>query len=552
MFGKGESKMLCVINFGEFGTKPFPTRRFIRFVFLLLILPAAFIELNAAQNNVRFLWKQAEKASRNGDFTASENFCRQILEIDKSNETARLKLSYVLLKQRRLAEAYNEAQEVLKSNKNSSKAYALTGLTLLQAGNLRMAVNYFYSALQIDPDEAGAWAGLGMIDFYENRSQDGLIRLRKAVFLDSDEPDYVFNLAQIAARIESYKESAAAYQKFLRIAPATDTDRRDRIQGLINFLKYLGTQKSLYSISGKSTVLPIEIVNNRPLMRVKINGNKKELRFVLDTGSGISVMSDETARLLGIQSVARGGNARAIGGEGKFEIVYGFVDSMQLNDITISSIPIYIRKFYQSADAVDGYIGLSVISKFLTTVDYENQTFSLIKQNKGKKNSTLPLPNLAPETFSAPLRTTTSGFLSSEVYLDGINVPLNFIVDTGATISVVSESLVSFASLEKHLQTDKLRVFGAAGVTENVESVLLPKVSMGKHTRKNLSAVVLNLLPINETAGFEQAGILGGNFLTNFRLTFDFQNALVHFEPNSSLNQNKLIKESGKVIPQLQ
>ncbi len=42
---------------------------------------------------------------------------------------------------------------------------------------------------------------------------------------------------------------------------------------------------------------------------------------------------------------------------------------------------------------------------------------------------------------------------------------------------------------------------------------------------------MLDLEPINETAGFQQSGILGGNFLRHFRVIFDFQRAIVRFEP---------------------
>ena len=37
--------------------------------------------------------------------------------------------------------------------------------------------------------------------------------------------------------------------------------------------------------------------------------------------------------------------------------------------------------------------------------------------------------------------------------------------------------------------------------------------------------------PINETAGFEQTGIVGGNFLRHYRVTFDFPRAVVRLEP---------------------
>jgi hypothetical protein len=78
-----------------------------------------------------------------------------------------------------------------------------------------------------------------------------------------------------------------------------------------------------------------------------------------------------------------------------------------------------------------------------------------------------------------------------------------------------------------------MRVIGAAGVTEDVPSFLLPSLSFGHHKREKIRAIALNLESINENSGFEQAGILGGNFLKNYRLTFDFVNSKVKFEPYS-------------------
>ena len=118
--------------------------------------------------------------------------------------------------------------------------------------------------------------------------------LRRAVNLDP-EPDFVFNLGQAAARSERYKEAADAYERFLLIAPKTDTDRRARIVGLIDFLRYLGRQGSLYIATGENrTSVPFEATDNRPVLPVRVNGQKQVMRFVLDTGSGMSVI-EETA-----------------------------------------------------------------------------------------------------------------------------------------------------------------------------------------------------------------------------------------------------------------
>ena len=78
-----------------------------------------------------------------------------------------------------------------------------------------------------------------------------------------------------------------------------------------------------------------------------------------------------------------------------------------------------------------------------------------------------------------------------------------------------------------------MRIFGAAGIAEDVKSLLLPKVMLGSFARERISAAVLDLEPVNETAGFTQNGILGGNFLRHFRVSFDFQRGVIRLEPLS-------------------
>src|SRR5213078_2011913 len=193
-------------------------------------------------------------------------------------------------------------------------------------------------------NEASAIAGLAMVDFYENRLSSCVIGLRRASSLDPDEPDYVFDLGQAAARSQRYKEAADAYERFLFIAPRTDIDRRARIRGLIDFLRYLGQQSSLYDLAGADrTVVEFENRDNRPIIKVRINGSKDYLRFVRDSGSGMSVLSEETARKLGIRPVARGGLARAVGGGGRFEIVYGYLNSIDIGEVRVTNVPVYIR-----------------------------------------------------------------------------------------------------------------------------------------------------------------------------------------------------------------
>jgi predicted aspartyl protease/Flp pilus assembly protein TadD len=477
--------------------------------------------------------ERAERALREGEFDLAEKLFRELLAKNAHDKDARLGLSYTLYKKKDLQDAYDHAARVISSDPLSARAHALLGAVVLAAGDFRLSVEEFRTALTLNENEALAIAGLAMVDFYENRAVSSLAGLRRASFLEPNEPDYIFNLAQASARTERYKEAADAYERFLIIAPRTDADRRARIRGLIDFLRYLGQQSSLYSLGGANhTELTFESPDNRPLMLVHINGQKEPLRFVLDTGSGMSVISEETAQKLGLRAVARGGMARAIGGGGRFDIVYGFLESLEIGDVRISNVPVYIRRFYNDRLHVDGYIGLSVISKYVTTVDYAAHTLSLSRQRSPANVETT-------QGIELPLRTTSAGFLSGEVQIESVEKPLNFIIDTGATVSVVSENLAEREDLSRFAQDIRLRIYGSAGVAENVKVLMLPRVSFGSYAREKISAAVLDMDSINETAGFEQTGIIGGNFLSHYRLTFDFQRGFMRLEPLASTPEAK-------------
>lgn len=512
----------------------------------VLCFALAGVTLAASGSADKKAYNRGYRALRKGDFPEAERIFRELLGKDAHDIEARLGLSFTLLKQRSLQGAYDNAARVIMLDPLSARAHALLGAAILGAGEFRLSVEEFKTALALDENEALAVAGLAMVDFYENRLSLALPALRKAVSMDPDEPDFIFHLGQAAARSEKYKEAADSYERFLRIAPKTDVDRRARILGLIDFLRYLGRQGSLYVPSGDRATVSFEATDNRPILQVRINGRKEPLRFVLDTGSGMSVISDETAKRLGIRSVAKGGLARAVGGGGKFEIVYGFVDSIEIGTVKVESVPVYIRKFFDNHIPVDGYLGLSVVQKFLTSIDYGTRRMSLVRQNQTDTVESWTAIR-RPEGFQAlapvspndgvievPLRTTSSGFLSGEVGLEGFDKNVNFIIDTAASITVVSEELSQEGQLLDLLQPSKMRVFGAAGVTEDVKLLQLPRLSLGLSKLEKINAAVLDLEPVNETAGFTQSGILGGNFLRHFRIYFDFARGAMRLEP---LNQ---------------
>lgn len=501
-------------------------------LFFLTLFFASFVPLStnanepqaANANETRKIVKQAGKLIRAGLFADAEIMLRQAVKGDDRSSSAKVELAFVLSKQRKLVEAYTLAFSVAEAEPKNSRAYAVLGVVLLTAGRFEDARLIFYNSLKLDRKQDLAWAGIGLVEFYENRITESLANMQEAVFHNADEPDHLFALAQISSRAERYRDAAEAYIRFLSVSKDTDADRRARIKGLIKFLRFLGEKEGLYySVGNDSSSVSFDLVGNRPIIMVRVNEQSEPLRFVLDTGSGITVISHDTAKKLKIRSINKGGFAKGIGGDGRFEIVYGFLRQVEIGEVKVRNVPVYIREFHDQSQNVDGYLGLAMISKFLTTIDYGTNTFALTRKDVDQREFR------GNNSLSLPLRLTSSGFLSGEVRLQGIDSPLNFIVDTGASVSVISDEVAGEKEILPYLTEEKMRVIGAAGITEGVSSFLLPKITFGNHTRSDVAAVALDLDLINEASGFQQSGILGGNFLKNYSLTFDFKNSKVTF-----------------------
>ncbi len=502
--------------------------------------------------------KRADKEMRAANFPEAEKIYLQLLEKDQADKDARLGLSYALMKQMKLQTAYEHAAQVISADPLNARAFALLGTALLRSGEFRNSIEALYTAVKFDQKQALAIAGLSEIEYFENRARTAYDGLRRAIALDPNEPDYYVSLARACSRLEYYNEAADAYQRFLEVSPKTDAERRARIKGLIDFYRYLGTTK-INRVSGRElATIPFDLVNNRPFIKVMVNG-KGPFRFVIDTGASMSVLSDKAAQALGIKPVAKGGNARAIGGSGTFPILYGVLDSIQLGEARIDTVPIYIRTVHSTEDTPegersDGYIGLSVLSNYAVTLDYKTQQMTVDRTPLREEQLTKPATDSAeakpaepaaapkPENLGAlaglgievPIRSTSGGLASAEAHLPTMDRPLNFIVDTGATISVISKAAVKRYDLEgMKLKGESFRVIGAAGIEEGAEALGLSTLTVNNLRKNNSRALILDLEAVNETSGFEQHGVLGGDYLRHFRVVLDLRRHFFGLTPQS-------------------
>lgn len=534
-------------------------RLFLRMTVILLVLalvPQLAPQPVSAESRGKAL-KRAEREIKKGNYEEAERVYRELLEKNVEDHDARLGLSFALIKRGLLQPAYEEAAQVVSLSPLNARAHSLMGTAMLRSGDFRQSIEALLTALKFDQRQGLAWAGLAEVAYFENLSRYAYEGFRRAIQFDPDEPDYYISLARTCSRLELYLEAADAYQRFLSVAPKTDSERRARIQGLIDFYRYLGTTK-IHRLSGPNVAsVQFDLIQNRPFLDVMING-KGPLRLVIDTGASLSVVSERVAKELGLRPVARGGMARAVGGSGTFPIVYGLLDSMEIGGIKIETVPIYIRTVHTAPDTpkeerADGYIGLSVLSHFGVTIDYQNRQLKLDRAqveggDPAERRVEGGLEAIAAErkaqadaaaageggAIEIPIRSTSGGLASTETSLPGLKRPLNFILDTGATVSVISKSAVKRFELEPlKLKGTTYLVVGAAGIEEGAEALGLEALTVNGLRMSNARALILDLEAVNETSGFEQHGILGGDYLSHFSVHLDLRRFKLRLTPQT-------------------
>jgi tetratricopeptide (TPR) repeat protein len=476
--------------------------------------------------------REGRKAIRAGNFEKALKLYREILDKNGTDVQARLGAAFAYSKLGDYLHCFDEAAEVLKLNASNARAHALAGTSLLRSGFVRLAVIQLEQAINLDPKEGLAWGGAAEVDYYEGRLKESRVKALYAHNLDPSEPDYIITYARSSSRVEDFKEAAEAYELYLEVAPRNDTERRDRIRGLVAFYRQLAGLR-VHQISGpqKAEVPFLLGADRRPYVRLKVNG--RDTNFVIDTGSGFTVISKDAAKRLGVSELARGGKSQGLGGDGKFSIIYGLIKSLQLGDVKVRMVPCFVRPFHGAKDRppeerAEGFIGLSILSHFLTQLDYKENLIRLERDDN--KSSQLAV---MPGVTVVPFRTTQNGLISIETQFDDYNM-INAILDSGASSSVISAAAVERLKMhDRIIKGQTASVIGAAGITENVQMLFIRNCKVADVQQNNLRALVLDFGAINETSGFEQSGILGGDFLRHFRVTIDFNRAQLTFQPHA-------------------
>ncbi len=285
---------------------------------------------------------------------------------------------------------------------------------------------------------------------------------------------------------------------------------------------------------------PVRVhIDELGVVSTMVNG-KGPFHFVLDTGAGITVLSQDFAKRAGI--IGHGaGTATGVGGTTAMQTVT--LDEMRVGDadlhkVAAAIIPLPLDLTYQGHyGTIDGLVGYSFLSHFATTIDLVSQTVTFA----------------APEDYvSPPAATSIAATFPGNCPL----VPANanghrgtFQIDTGDNGYLTLTG--PFAARYDVLAQNGGRGFDvlAQGVGGSVSAteVRLKQFTLGATTLTDeLTSVSHAMAGILSES--DLAGNIGTRVLRRFIFTVDYVHKRVDFIPSSLVNAHDPYRPTGLQI----
>ena len=270
---------------------------------------------------------------------------------------------------------------------------------------------------------------------------------------------------------------------------------------------------------GHQTTIPFQLVNNHVYGDVTVNG-RGPMPFIFDTG-GLNLLMPDTAKALGLK--VEGQMAGAGAGEGVIDMGVTKITSLTIGKATIQEQPFIVTPFYtREIEGIDenGMVGFETFRRFVTRIDYGNQTVTLIDPK-----------SFDPADAGTPIPLVFDG---SNPEVDGAfeGIPAKFDIDTGSRSELtLTKPFVEKNALKvKHPHCiDTVDGWGVGGpstacVTRGamltVGSIEVPDVvtSFATQSKGAFSA-----------ASYQ--GNIGSGFLKRYIVTFDYGRSMMYLKP---------------------
>lgn len=305
--------------------------------------------------------------------------------------------------------------------------------------------------------------------------------------------------------------------------------------------------------NGPIAEIPFELISDIILLKVKINDNTEENTFVFDTGATSDLLDTKTANKLGLKANYQQPVSGA-GGTKSYDIVLSQKLTLQ-NNIVIDETHLVLTDLTALKDATerdfDGIIGYSLLNKYITKIDYDNNKILLYDK----------IENV-----------TTEGYTAISFQFDnGIPIPqfdISITLNNGETFTdkILFDSGASLSLLINTPYNEKNKISQKAGksiVSENEnlngksvsEEVAIKSMSFGGYDLNEMTIAIAH--DKDGVSAYENyLGILGAKVISRFNVILDYSSSTLYLKPNKHfatpfefpLSGIRLRKKNGSIL----
>jgi clan AA aspartic protease (TIGR02281 family) len=188
----------------------------------------------------------------------------------------------------------------------------------------------------------------------------------RAVSLQPDNAVFHYLRGTALARLGQWHAATDAYQLALTLEPPADVVRLVRA-GLSEL------RVPARGSAAAETEVPLELSRGVWITKVTING-AHEGRFLVDTGSSVTIVSPVAAAMLGVPLLGEGADIELETLAGKTAALRSTLRSLALGGIELRDVPVVV---HDPGPGLDGILGNTVLGRYRVTLDADRRLLHL-------------------------------------------------------------------------------------------------------------------------------------------------------------------------------
>jgi tetratricopeptide (TPR) repeat protein len=552
-------KAVCVLVLSTMGSCAFAAQT----------APSASVSASQASEPSTDL-SDALKLYRTGRFDDAIAKYQSVLQQDPKSGEAYAGWSRCLLKQQKIAEAFEVANKGVAVAPDSSAAHSALGDMLFRKGELHDADVEWVKAANSPKPDARAFLGIGPLENSMSLYAKAKAAIDRAHELDPDDPEIQRHWFSTLRRADQIRR----LEQYLAHVTNDDEKTRYSLERRLELLKARqeGPSRSCRlatNVQHTETRLERMLIDPTHLhgygLRVAVN--QQSARLLFDTGASGLLINRRMAEKAGVKPLVQN-RMEGIGDNGPMNGFVGYADSIKVGGLEFQNCLVEVSE-KRSIVEDDGLIGADVFSQFLVTIDFPNEKLVLGELPKRPdEQTTKPVtldtgdpddPSSGPEdreteqsakpdTKTTNVTPQSSGpkdrYVAEEMksytpifrFGHELLIPTKigsastklFLIDTGSVTNLISSGAA--AEVTKVRGEDRVHLRGISGSVKNVKSADKVMIQFGHFRQENDDLISFDLTPISRSTGTEVSGILGFAMLRMLSVKIDYRDGLVDFE----------------------